>query len=105
MALLSAWCASVRILANLDGGLYPVCVLADLSGEHSDLEPEAKINLAKILDQDDDSFCLEYPIRTGGKSFMRLEAATYEGAIREAKAYLGVGADDRDEQGNLWQFD
>ena len=85
--------------------LYPRIVLNDVPAENPVSEPGPKINLAKILDEEDDSFRLEYPTPAGGKSFMRLDASTYEGAIREAKNYLGVGEDDRDEKGNLWQFD
>gem|GEM_PF-1973437 len=78
----------------------------DLPGKsESGGETAEKFNLARILDEEDDTFCLEYSNRSGAKSFMRLEASTYEGAIREAKSYLGIGKDDRDEQGVLWQFD
>jgi hypothetical protein len=80
-------------------------VVNDLPGNEPAGETAQNINLARILDEEEDSFSLEYPNGSGGKSFMRLEAATYEGAIREAKSYLGVGADDRDEKGALWQFD
>jgi hypothetical protein len=80
-------------------------VLSDLPEENGVIAPAGKISLAKILDQEDDSFCLEYPTHAGATTVMRLEAATYEGAIREAKAYLGIGDDDRDEKGSLWQID
>ncbi len=93
-------------LATSAGNTYGVRVVNDLPGKNEPGgETAEKINLARILDEEDDSFCLEYPNRSGAKSFMRLEAATYEGAIREAKSYLGIGLDDRDEHGTLWQFD
>ena len=80
-------------------------MLSDLPGENGVVDPAGKISLARILDQEDDSFCVEYPTHTCETSVMRLEATTYEGAIREAKSYLGIGEDNRDEKGFLWQFD
>jgi hypothetical protein len=78
--------------------------VSDLPGEQA-VNPTEKTFLAKILDQEDDSFCLEYPKRNGETTVMRLEASTYEGAVREAKAYLGIGDDNRDEKGALWEID
>jgi hypothetical protein len=33
---------------------------------------------------------------------MRLDAFTYERAVREAKSYLGINGDDLDEAGDQW---
>ena len=33
---------------------------------------------------------------------MRLDAFTYEKAIREARTYLGINGDDLDEAGDKW---
>ena len=61
------------------------------------------MNSAKILDEDNEGFFgLEYDNTRGTKNTMRLEALTYEGAIREAKSYLGINADDHDDDGKLW---
>jgi CRISPR/Cas system-associated protein Cas7 (RAMP superfamily) len=80
-------------------------VLSDLPGDNGAGNPTSNVKLARIVDQDDDTFCLEYPTRSGETTMMRLEASTYEGAIREAKTYLEVGEDDRDATGAVWQFD
>ncbi len=45
---------------------------------------------------------LEYDNSLGKKNTMRLEAATYEQAIREAKSFLGVSNDDNDAEGHRW---
>lgn len=57
---------------------------------------------AAILDQGTDSFCLEYDDTIGRKNTMRLEAVTYDQAVREARAFLGIKENDRDEDGDLW---
>lgn len=57
---------------------------------------------ATILDQGGDQFALEYENTLGRKNQMRLDAATYEKAIREARSYLGINQDDRDEAGDQW---
>jgi hypothetical protein len=33
---------------------------------------------------------------------MRLDALTYEEALHEARSYLGIKDDDRDEAGDQW---
>jgi len=60
---------------------------------------------ARILDQDHDSFGLEYDDTRGARNTMRLDALTYEQAIREARSFLGIKEDDRDEDGTLWELD
>jgi hypothetical protein len=57
---------------------------------------------ATILDQGREQFALEYEDTLGRKNEMRLDAATYERAIREAKSYLGINGDDLDEAGDQW---
>lgn len=63
------------------------------------------MKIAKILDQDGDTFAVEYDNTIGKKNRMRLEATTYEGAIQEAKSYLGINAEDTDGDGTLWQVE
>jgi hypothetical protein len=58
---------------------------------------------ANIVDEEDDSFSLEYDTTIGTRNVMRLEAATYEGAVREAKAFLGI-AENCDEAGDVWEI-
>ena len=60
---------------------------------------------ARILDQDNDGFGLEYDNTRGDKNTMRLDALTYERAIREARSFLGIKQDDRDEDGTLWEVE
>jgi hypothetical protein len=60
---------------------------------------------ARILDREDDTFGLEYDDTRGTKNTMRLDALTYEKAIREAKSFLGINADNQDEDGTVWEID
>ncbi|PYM15673.1 MAG: hypothetical protein DME18_03700 [Verrucomicrobia bacterium] len=48
------------------------------------------MKIARILDQDHDTFGLEYEDTRGAKNTMRLDALTYGKAIREAKSFLGI---------------
>jgi len=63
------------------------------------------MKIARILDEDGDTFGLEYDNTLGTKNSMRLDALTYEGAIREAKSFLGIGENGQDADGHLWVFD
>jgi hypothetical protein len=63
------------------------------------------MKIARILDQDGDTFAVEYDNTIGKKNRMRLEAATYEGAIREAKSYLGINAENMDGDGTVWEVE
>ncbi|HTD85670.1 MAG TPA: hypothetical protein VK850_03760 [Candidatus Binatia bacterium] len=63
------------------------------------------MKIARIYDQDANTFALEYDNTVGKKNTMRLEATTYEGAIREAKAFLGIGAENTDADGTEWQVE
>lgn len=60
---------------------------------------------ARILDQEHDSFGLEYDDTRGTKNLMRLDALTYETAIREAKSFLGIKEDNHDAAGDLWEVE
>ena len=60
---------------------------------------------ALILDEGPGQFALEYDDTRGGKHQMRLEAGTYEKALREARAYLGITPDNRDEAGDQWSIE
>jgi hypothetical protein len=63
------------------------------------------MKIARILDQADERFALEYDNTLGKKNTMRLDALTYERAIREARSFLGINSDDHDEDGNEWQVE
>lgn len=60
------------------------------------------MKLATILDQGPTQFALEYDNTVGLKNQMRLDANTYEKALREARTYLGINADDCDDAGDHW---
>ncbi len=60
---------------------------------------------ARILDEEEGGFLLEYDNTRGEKNTMRLDAVSYEGAVREARSFLGIGADDRDEDGCEWSVE
>lgn len=63
------------------------------------------MKIAKILDAEGGTFRLEYDNGRGHKQNTRLEALTYEQALREAKGYLEIGEDDHDSQGAQWQIE
>ena len=60
---------------------------------------------ATILDQEHDTFGLEYDDTRGTKNRMRLDSLTYEEAIQEAKSYLGINEENQDADGNLWEVE
>jgi hypothetical protein len=60
---------------------------------------------ARILDADNDSFCLEYDNTLGQRNRMRLDSLTYEKAILEAKSFLGIGSDSLDSDGDSWEVE
>jgi hypothetical protein len=60
---------------------------------------------ATILDTGYEMFGVEYDNTIGKTHTMRLEAATYDEALREARAYLGINENDRDEDGELWAIE
>jgi hypothetical protein len=60
---------------------------------------------ARILEDEDDSFGLEYDNNLGQKNTMRLDAGTYEKAVREAKSYLGISPENLDDDGTVWEIE
>jgi hypothetical protein len=60
---------------------------------------------ARVVEDDDGTFTLEYPNSRGLVTPMRLDAATYSGAIREAKEFLEIQGDGRDGEGHLWMLE
>ena len=63
------------------------------------------MKIARILDAEGGTFRLEYDNARGNKQSNRLDAVTYEQALREAKGYLEVGEDDRDPEGVQWEIE
>jgi hypothetical protein len=66
------------------------------------LSEVSPVKVGRILDEEEGGFGFEYDDTRGQKNTMRLDALTYEGAIREARSYLGIGEDDQDEDGDRW---
>ena len=66
--------------------------------------PGNAMKRAIILDQEDEAFSVEYDNTIGTRNTMRLEATTYEEAILETKAFLGI-TENRDEDGSVWEID
>ena len=60
---------------------------------------------AKILDREPDAFDLEYDNTQGKRNMMRLDALSYEEAIREAKSFLGINEDNFDEDRIQWEVE
>ena len=63
------------------------------------------MKIARILDEGGGTFRLEYDNARGNKQSTRLDAMTYEQALREAKGYLEIGEDDRDHEGAQWDIE
>ncbi len=63
------------------------------------------MKIARILDEEGGTFRLEYDNARGHKQSTRLDALTYEQALREAKGYLEIGEDDRDSEGTQWDIE
>jgi hypothetical protein len=63
------------------------------------------MKIARILDAEGGTFRLEYDNGLGHKQNTRLDALSYEQAIREAKGYLEIGEDDRDPGGAQWEIE
>jgi hypothetical protein len=63
------------------------------------------MKIARILDERGGTFRLEYDNARGHKQNTRLDAVTYEQALREAKGYLEIGEDDRDPEGAQWDIE
>jgi hypothetical protein len=62
------------------------------------------MKIGRILDEEHGAFGLEYDTTRGDKNTMRLDALTYEKAVREAKSFLGIQEDDLDGDGTLWEI-
>jgi hypothetical protein len=63
------------------------------------------MKIARILDEPGGTFRVEYDNALGHKQNTRLEAMTYEQALREARSYLEIGDDDRDSEGTQWDIE
>jgi hypothetical protein len=63
------------------------------------------VKVGRIFDEEDGSFGFEYDDTRGQKNVMRLDALTYEGALREARSFLGIEGDDHDADGDLWEVE
>ena len=57
---------------------------------------------ATVSEQESGVFTLDYDNTVGKTHSMRLDASTYERALREARSYLGIDEDGRDEAGDQW---
>ena len=86
--------------------IYAVC------GELRNRSPNARcrkltlsMKIARILDEPGGTFRVEYDNARGNKPNTRLEAMTYERALREARSYLEIGDDDRDPEGTQWDIE
>lgn len=75
----------------------------DLSAKRQ--QKAINMKIARIFDQDPETFAVEYDNTVGKKNRMRLEASTYEGAIRETRSFLGIESGDRDADGTVWQVE
>ncbi len=60
---------------------------------------------ARILDEEGEGFGLEYDNNLGKRNTMRLDATTYEKALREAKSFLGINGENLDGEGTLWEIE
>jgi hypothetical protein len=63
------------------------------------------MKIARIQDEPGGTFRLEYEDTRGHKQNTRLEAMTYEQALREARSYLEIGEDGRDSEGAEWDIE
>ena len=66
---------------------------------------EARMKIARILDEPGGTFRLEYDDTLGHKQNNLLDAITYELALREARSYLEIGEGDRDSEGAQWHIE
>ncbi len=63
------------------------------------------MKIARILDESGGTFRLEYDDTLGRKQNTRLDAMTYEQALREARSYLEIGGNARDPEGAEWDIE
>ena len=90
-------------------GIYEIYALC---GELRNRSPNAycrkltlSMKIARILDEPGGTFRVQYDNARGHKQTTRLEAMTYEQALREARSYLEIGDDDRDSEGIQWDIE
>jgi hypothetical protein len=78
-----------------------------MSGNSSEKTPAGKetVKIARILDEPGGMFRLEYDDTIGHKHNARLDAVTYEQALREARSYLQIGDGDCDAEGAQWDIE
>ena len=67
--------------------------------------PVEAAKTARVLEEEDGVFSLEYDNTRGEKNVMTLDAVTYPKALREARSFLGIGEDNRDEDRALWDIE
>jgi hypothetical protein len=67
--------------------------------------PDCLMKTAIILEEETTVFLLEYDNNLGQKNTMRLDAADYAEAVREAKSFLGIDDQNVDGDGMEWKFD
>lgn len=67
--------------------------------------PVEVAKMARILEEDDGVFSLEYDNTRGEKNSMSLDAVTYPRALREARSFLSIDEDNRDDDGSLWDIE
>ena len=63
------------------------------------------MKMARILDEPGGTFRVEYDNARGHKQTTRLEAMTYEQALREARSYLEIGEGDCASSGAQWDIE
>ena len=74
------------------------------SSEESHARMET-MKIGRILDEAGGTFRLEYDDTLGHKRNTRLDAMTYEQALREARSYLEIGEGDCDAEGAQWDIE
>ena len=67
--------------------------------------PVEVAKIARILEESDGVFSLEYENTRREKNTMSLDAVSYQRALREARSYLGIREDNRDDDGALWDIE
>jgi hypothetical protein len=66
---------------------------------------EHAVKFARVVGESPEGFGLEYDNTLGQKNVMRLDAFTYEQAIREAKSILEIDSEGRDVHGATWDIE
>jgi hypothetical protein len=66
---------------------------------------DGKMKTGRILDLADGGFGLEYDNTVGSRNTMRLDARTYEKAVREAKVFLDLDQQRVDPDGITWEIE